>query len=207
MTIQQYFGDWCKVINLNDANAILKRLASSRQVIYPCIKNIFKAFTVCSLHNLRVVIIGQDPSTSPSHFSPYLEVLMESVIDFSLPHGSVNFDPSLEKWESQGVLMLNAALSCVAGKTGSHILLWRPFLRSFLTNLSSHTNGIVYVLMGSEAQSLASCINGRYNHILKTRHPSWYVQNHQPMPSSLWHHINNILIGQNGYGIQWYETN
>ena len=169
MTIQQYFGDWCKVINLNDANAILKRLAASRQIIYPC--------------------------------------LMESVIDFSLPHGSINFDPSLEKWESQGVLMLNAALSCIAGKTGSHISLWQPFIRSFLTNLSSHTNGIVYVLMGSEAQSLASCINSRYNHILKTKPLSWYIQNHQPMPSSLWHHINNILIGQNGYGIQWYETN
>lgn len=207
MTMQEYFGDWSKIINLNDANAILKRLVASRQPVYPDIKDIFKTFTLCPLSNLRVVIIGQDPSTSPSHFSPYLEVLMESVIDFSLPHGNINFDPSLEKWESQGVLMLNAALSCIAGKTGSHIPLWQPFIRSFLINLSSHTNGIVYVLMGSEAQSLASCINSRYNHILKTRHPSWYIQNHQPIPPSLWHHINSILIGQNGYGIQWYETN
>lgn len=206
MTIQEYFGDWCKVINLAEANTVLKKLVASKQPVYPNIKDIFKDFTLCPLHNLRVVIMGQDPSTSPSHFFPSLEVLMESVIDFSLPHGSINFDSSLEKWESQGVLMLNAALSCNTGKVGSHALLWRPFIRSFLTNLSLHTNGIVYVLMGSEAQSFESYINGKYNYILKTRHPSWYVQNHQPMPSDLWIHINSILIGQNGYGIEWYET-
>lgn len=206
MTIQEYFGDWCKVINLTEANTILKKLVVSKQPIYPNIKDIFKDFTLCPLHNLRVVIMGQDPSTSPPHFSPSLEVLMESVIDFSLPHGSINFDPSLEKWESQGVLMLNSALSCNVGKVGSHALLWKPFIRSLLTNLSLHTNGVVYVLMGSEAQSFESCINSKYNYVLKTRHPSWYVQNHQPMPSDLWIHINSILIGQNGYGIEWYET-
>ena len=226
MTIQEYFGDWYKVINLTDANVLLKRLAASRQTICPNIKDIFKAFVLCPLHSLRVVIIGQDPypdikncvptapgiafanspSTPPSHFSPSLEVLMESVIDFSLPHGSIIFDPSLEKWESQGVLMLNSTLSCIAGKVGSHALLWRPFIKSLLTNLSLHTNGIVYVLMGSEAQSFESCINDKHNHILKTRHPSWYARNNQPMPSDLWTNINNILIGQNGYGIEWYET-
>lgn len=207
MTIQEYFGDWCKVINLTEANTILKKLVASKQPVYPNIKDIFKDFTLCPLHNLRVVIMGQDPSTSPSHFSPSLEVLMESVIDFSLPHGNINFDPSLEKWESQGVLMLNSALSCNVGKVGSHALLWKPFIRSFLTNLSLHTNGIVYVLMGSEAQSFESYINGKYNYILKTRHPLWYAKNNLPMPSNIWIHINSILIGQNGYGIQWYESN
>lgn len=206
MTIQEYFGDWCKVINLAEANTVLKKLVASKQPVYPNIKDIFKDFTLCPLHNLRVVIMGQDPSTSPPHFSPSLEVLMESVIDFSLPHGSINFDPSLEKWESQGVLMLNSALSCNVGKVGSHALLWKPFIRSLLTNLSLHTNGIVYVLMGSEAQSFESCINSKYNYILKTRHPSWYAKNNQVMPSNLWTNINSILIGQNGYGIEWYET-
>lgn len=207
MTIQEYFGDWCKVINLTEANTILKKLVVSKQPIYPNIKDIFKDFTLCPLHNLRVVIIAHDPSTSPLYFPPSLEVLMESVINFSLPNGSINFDSSLEKWQSQGVLMLNAALSCIKGKIGSHTLLWRPFIRSLLTNLSLHTNGIVYVLMGSEAQSLESCINSRYNHILKTKHPLWYAKNNLPMPSDIWIHINSILIGQNGYGIQWYKSN
>ena len=227
MTVNEYFGDWCKVIDTSKAELLVNKLASSRQVVCPKVKDIFKSFRLCPLHSLRVVILGQDPYpnlvegspvatgiafanskyTPLSSYSPSLDILMESVIDFSLPHGSVTFDPSLESWESQGVLMLNSALSCVTGKVGSHALLWRPFIRSLLTNLSLHANGIVYVLMGSEAQSFESCINHKFNHVLKTRHPSWYARTNTPMPHDLWLQINNILIGQNGCGIEWYKNN
>lgn len=227
MTVNEYFGDWCKVIDTSKAELLVNRLASSRQAVCPKVKDIFKSFRLCPLHSLRVIILGQDPypdlvggspvatgiafanskDTPSSSYSPSLDILMESVIDFSLPHGSVIFDPSLESWESQGVLMLNSALSCVAGKVGSHALLWRPFIRSLLTNLSLHANGIVYVLMGSEAQSFESCINHMYNHVLKTRHPAWYARTNTPMPHDLWLQINSILIGQNGCGIEWYKNN
>ena len=60
MTIQEYFGDWCKVVNIAEAERLTKRLVNSKQVICPKIKDIFKAFTLCSLHDLKVVILGQD---------------------------------------------------------------------------------------------------------------------------------------------------
>lgn len=60
MTIQEYFGDWYKVIDLNEADRIIKKLKASRQVICPVLKDVFKAFTLCSLHDLKAVIIGQD---------------------------------------------------------------------------------------------------------------------------------------------------
>ena len=225
MTIQEYFGDWCKVIDTSEANRILKKLSLSKKVICPKVKDIFKAFTLCSLHDLKVVIIGQDPynnivkgspvatgiafanssDTLECNYSPSLDVLMESVIDFTLPHGNIIFDPSLEKWESQGVLLLNVALSCESWKTGSHTLLWRPFIKTFLTNLSAYDTGIVYVLMGTEAQSFEPYINPKYNHIIKTKHPSWYARNHIKMPTELWYNINKILIGLYGFGIEWYK--
>ena len=221
MTIQEYFGDWCKVIDTTEADRVLKKLISSKQIICPKIKDIFKAFTLCSLHDLKVVILSQDPypqadratgiafanskDTLQDNYSPSLEVLMESVIDFSCPHDNIIFDPSLEKWEAQGVLMLNSALSCTLGKVGSHTLMWRPFIKSFLTNLSCYDTGIIYVLMGTEAQSFLPYINSKYNHIIYTKHPSWYARNHIPMPSDLWHQINKILIGMYGYGIEWYK--
>lgn len=225
MTIQEYFGDWCKVIDTIEADKILKKLASSKQVVCPKVKDIFKAFTLCSLHDLKVVIIGQDPysnlvngspvatgiafanssDTLECNYSPSLDVLMESVIDYTMPHGNIIFDPSLEKWEAQGVLLLNAALSCKAYSTGSHALLWRPFIKSFLTNLSTYDTGIVYVLMGTEAQSFEPYINSKYNHIIKTKHPSWYIRNHMSMPPELWLEINKLLIGHYGFGIQWYK--
>ena len=235
MTIQEYFGDWAKVINLKEADSILRRLSHDNAVICPRIKDIFKAFRLCPLQSLRVVILGQDPyptlkttvldgsssiaqvatgiafanssDTLPSEYSSSLKVLRESVIDYSVPHESINFDPSLEKWEAQGVLMLNSALSCVAGKIGSHTLLWRPFIKSLLIKLSMCHTGIVYVLMGTAAQSFDECICRKSNYVIHIRHPSWYARTKQKMPSEIWKEINSILVGLNGYGIEWYQNN
>jgi uracil-DNA glycosylase len=110
----------------------------------------------------------------------------------------------LENWEDQGVLLLNAALSCSPGKPGSHMLLWRPFIKSLLVNLSSCLTGIVYVLMGSEAQSFESCINARSNHIIRIRHPSHYARTSTKMPN-IWKEINQILKGIYGAEIEWYK--
>ena len=221
MTIQEYFGDWSKVVDLKEADRIMKKLSASKTVIYPQLKDIFKAFRLCPYNSLRVVIISQDPyhqkgvatgiafanshDTSESKYSPSLEVLRESVIDYTIPHRRVIFEPDLEKWEEQGVLLLNSALSCEMGRVGSHILLWRPFITSFLTNLSKCSTGIVYVLMGSQAQALEPYINKSFNYVIRIRHPSYYARTKTRMPSDIWKQIDNILISQNGYGIEWYK--
>lgn len=226
MTIEEYFGDWCSIIDTNEVKKIIQRLLLSKSSICPNLKDIFKAFRLCPLHNVRTVLIGQDPyftyrdnkpvatglafanssDTPKEKYSPSLEVLKESIINFSMPHNRIIFDPSLEKWEEQGVLLLNTALSCEKGKPSSHMLLWRPFITSLIANLSKYTSGIVYVLMGSSAQSLEPYI-GKNNYIIRCRHPSYYARTHTKMPSSIWQEINNILIGQNGYGIEWYKEN
>ena len=221
MTIQEYFGDWSKVVDLEEANRVIKKLSSSNHIICPQLKNIFKAFNLCPFKELRVVIIGQDPypqkgvatgiafanslDTQDNSYSPSLEILRESVIDYTIPHRTIIFDPSLEKWEEQGVLLLNSALTCEVGRVGSHYLLWRPFIISLLTNLSKCSSGIVYVLIGSQAQSLEPYINKQFNHVIHIRHPSYYARTKSRMPSDVWQKINNILIGQNGFGIEWYK--
>ena len=224
MTIQEYFGDWSTILDLTKITRNLEVLSKAKYQCCPSIKDIFKAFKLCSLHDLRVVILGQDPypniingkpvatgiafanspDTSEKDYSPSLDILKDSVIDYTRPHGIINFDQSLEKWESQGVLLINSALSCQAGKTGSHSLMWWPFIKSLLQRLSECHTGIVYVLMGKEAQNFESYINPQFNHIIKCNHPSWYARTHTSMPSDIWEEINTILIGQNGYGIEWF---
>lgn len=224
MTIEEYFGDWSRVIDLNEADRLLRK-AVNDSPICPLPKDIFKAFRLCSLKDLRLVICGLDPypdmykgnpratglvfanqkDTPSEDFSPSLKILMESVIDFTIPHGLINFDPSLEKWERQGVLLLNTALSCRRGRVGSHTLLWWPFMKSLITNLSKHTTGIVYVLMGTQAQGLEPFINKGFNHVIRIRHPSWYARTCAKMPHSIWNDINQILVGQNGTAIKWFE--
>ena len=221
MTIEEYFGDWSAVVDLKEADRITKRLSASQHLICPSLKDIFKAFRLCPLNSLRVCIIGMDPypqkgvatglafanhaNTPESSYSPSLGILKESVIDYTIPHRRINFDPSLEKWEAQGVLLLNSALSCEIGRVGSHVLLWRPFITSFLTNLSRCSTGIVYILMGSQAQSLESYIDTKSNYVIRIRHPSYYARTKTRMPSDIWRQVDQILIGQNGYGIEWYQ--
>ena len=224
MTIEEYFGDWSKVIDLTEADRVLRNLPSR---ICPQRKDVFKAFRLCPFNELRVCIIGMDPypdiykgnpratgiafanssDTPEKDLSPSLSVLKESVIDYTVPHKTVTFDQSLEKWETQGVLLLNSALSCEVGRTGSHSLLWRPFIKSLLTNLSCYHTGVVYVLMGSAAQSFEPYINKQFNYIIRIRHPSWYARTKTRMPSDIWQQVNDILTGLNGYGIEWYKEN
>lgn len=225
MSIQEYFKDWSKVLDLNEVNSIRNNLIASKKDICPLPTNIFKTFHLCSLKDLKVVIIGQEPYSdyynnvpkatglafanskeiSEKNFSPSLECLRESVIDFTKPHGIINFDVSLEKWCSQGVLLLNTALSCERNKRGSHALLWRPFIIKLLTKLSYYTGGIVYVLMGQDASSLEEYIDSKHNYIIKTKHPSYYARTHTRMPSEVWKDINELLLKTNGYHIEWYE--
>ena len=233
MTIEEYFGDWIKVIDLQEVKKIISRLSASSSSLCPQLKDVFKAFHLCPYNSLRLIIIGQDPypqlrslncnsittkvpvatgiafanssDTPESSYSPSLEVLRESFIDFTIPHRVVTFEPDLEKIEEQGVLLLNSALTCQQGRVGSHTLLWRPFMKSLLTNLSKQLTGIVYVLMGTQAQTLEPYINKQFNHVLHIRHPSYYARTKTRMPSEIWQQVNSILIGQNGYGIEWYK--
>ena len=230
MTINEYFGDWSKVIDLEETKKIMHALSKSKAKICPLFQDIFKAFKICPLNDLKVVILGQDPynnlhtvntskvpvatglafanssDTPEDCYSTSLEILKESVIDYTMPHGLINFDPSLEKWEAQGVLLLNTALSCELGKPGSHSLLWRPFTRSLLRNLSMYHSGIAYVLMGSNALSFEPYIRKECNSVFRIRHPSWYARNEHRMPSEIWREVNSYVLKQTGTEIEWYTT-
>lgn len=220
MRVKDFFGDWCRVVDTESAELAVKSLVPEASLLCPRLKDVYKAFQLCDYNDLRVVIIGKEPynqhvfgvpkatgvafanskETPKREFSPYLANLMESIIDFSIPHDRIIFDPSLEKWEKQGVLLLNMALTSKVDKEGCCINLWKPFISTVLKNLSEHKTGIVYVLLGSEVYlSLRECINPSSNIVLPVFNPS------SSIPPSLWRTINNLLIKQNGYGIEWYE--
>lgn len=223
MSREEYFGDWSRVIDFKELDNVLKKVA--KRPVCPEPKSIFKAFECCPFQDLKVVMLGQDPysdfvdkkpratgiafanskETLEENLSPSLKILRESVINYEVPHGHIIFDPSLENWEEQGVLMLNAALTCEAFKSGSHALIWRNFISSLLSNLSNTCTAIVYVLMGNYAHSFEGCINKKFNHIIKCNHPSYYARTNTKMPYSLWSDINNLVEGINGERIEWYK--
>jgi uracil-DNA glycosylase len=103
----------------------------SRSVVYPPGALIFNAFDLCPFDSVKAVIIGQDPYHGPGQahglcfsvrdgveFPPSLvNIFKEIESDLgitTLPSGN------LERWASQGVLLLNATLTVRAHAAGSH---------------------------------------------------------------------------------------
>ena len=222
MTINEYFGDWLKVIDRNELNRVTKTINGLYQTqdVMPEYKNIFKAFHLCPYNNLKIIFIGQDPypqkgiatgilfgnKEGTKQLSPSLEIIKEACIDYTVPHYSpIKFDITLESWAKQGILMLNSSLTVQVNKPGSHSLIWRPFITRLLKNLSIKETGLVYVLFGKDAQSFKPAINHEYNDIVEIKHPAYYARTNTSLPSDLFRFINRIMYGRYGVSIKFYE--
>lgn len=222
MTIDEYFGDWMKVLDRKETVKIMNWLKTTdSSTLCPSIKNVFKAFKLCSYNKCKVIFIGQDPfpqkgvaqgilfgnssDTPEDKLSPSLKVVKESVINFDIPHNLITFDPTLESWAKQGILMLNSALTTEVGKVGIHTLKWRPFIGSFLKNMSEKNPGIIYVFFGSQAKSLNTYINNNNNYKLFIEHPAYYARLNKRMPSDIWYTVQKLVYNIYGTSIEWYK--
>ena len=221
MTIDEYFGDWMKVLDRNETMKVMGWLRTvNKETLCPNIKDVFKAFKLCPYNNCRVVFIGQDPypqrgvaqgvlfgnssDTPENKLSSSLQIIKESVINFEIPHNLITFDPSLESWAKQGILMINSALTTEVGKIGVHMMKWRPFMIAFLKQMSMINPGIIYVLFGSQAQILEPYIN-KNNYVLKIEHPAYFARINKKMPYHIWKDINKILYDLYGEKIEWFK--
>lgn len=221
MTIDEYFGDWMKVLDRNETMKVMGWLRTvNKETLCPNIKDVFKAFKLCPYNKCRVIFVGQDPypqrgvaqgvlfgnssDTPENKLSPSLQIIKESVINFEISHNLITFDPSLESWAKQGILMINSALTTEVGKIGVHMMKWRPFMIAFLKQMSMINPGIIYVLFGSQAQILEPYIN-KNNYVLKIEHPAYFARINKKMPYHIWKDINKILYDLYREKIEWFK--
>ena len=224
MTIEEYFGDWMKVVDKQESIKIMKWLKTvNPSSICPSIREVFKAFELCPYTNCKAVFIGQDPypqkgvatgilfgirtEVPDNKISPSLEVIKEAVTDYEVPHGLIYFDNTLETWAKQGILMINSALTCELNKVGSHVMIWRPFIAKFLKAMSEKNTAIVYVLFGKQAQTFKPYINQRFNHIIEIEHPAYFARTNTKMPKDVFIEINKIIEGIYKVPFKWYQEN
>lgn len=213
MTAQEFFGDWYKCIDQTELKTVLAKIKSlyARGNVYPYYKEIFNAFKYCDYNNLKVVILGMDPYNDGSAtglafanredtkvLSPSLQVIKDCVCEYS---PTDNFDPTLQSWARQGVLLLNSSLTVEAHNPGSHAMLWRKFIGLFLQKLGTWQTGIVYVLMGEQAKTFEPYI-GPFNDILKCKHPAFYARTNTSMPN-IFGQIDKLTWNKNKLKIAW----
>ena len=221
MTAEEYFKDWMKVIDKNELIKVMRWIQTLDDFsICPSKKNIFKAFKLCPYKELRVVCIGMDPYPQPGVaqgilfgnskdtpeelLSPSLQVVKESVINYTIPHGRIEFDNTLESWAKQGILLINSAFTCKVNEVGSHLSIWKPFTSKLIENISYKNNGLVFVLFGGQAQSFKPYIKG-FHKIIEVSHPAYFARRNEIMPYSTFTEINKYLKEQYNEEIEFYK--
>ena len=154
-------------------------------VIYPPADDIFNAFHLTPLSEVKVMILGQDPyhnahqahglcfSVLPDQkeIPPSLQNIYKELHDDCgcyIPNNGY-----LEKWARQGVLMLNTVLTVRAHQANSHQGRgWEKFTDAIIEAVNAQDRPIVYLLWGSPAQRKIPMLTNPKHLILKAPHPS-----------------------------------
>ncbi len=153
-------------------------------MIFPPSNEVFSAFELTPLADVKVVILGQDPyhNVGQAHglcFSvkPDVEIPPSLVNIYKELHDDLGcYIPNngyLVKWAKQGVLMLNTVLTVRAHQANSHRGIgWEEFTNAAIRVLNKQDRPIVFILWGSPAQRKKEMLNNPKHLILEAPHPS-----------------------------------
>ncbi|MGA1976568.1 MAG: uracil-DNA glycosylase [Bacteroidales bacterium] len=185
------------------------------KTIYPPGGLIFNAFNLCPFSDVKVVIIGQDPY----HGQGQAHGLCFSVRDgVALPPSLINifreiesdlgYKPSasgnLERWASQGVLLLNAILTVRARMAGSHQGKgWETFTDEVINILNRDKYNLVFFLWGAYAQRKGISIDRSRHLVLESVHPSPLSASKGFFGNRHFSRCNNYLSGKGIKPVDW----
>ncbi len=154
------------------------------ETVFPPSEDIFNAFHLTPLADVKAVILGQDPyhncgqahglcfsvnkgiDIPPSLANIYKE--LHDDLGCDIPnHGC------LEKWAREGVLLLNTVLTVRAHEPNSHKNIgWEEFTDAVIRILNAQDRPIVYLLWGSPARAKKTMLNNARQLVLEAPHPS-----------------------------------
>lgn len=186
------------------------------KVIYPPQADVFNAFKLTELDQVKVVILGQDPyhgpnqahglcfsvlpgiKTPPSLVNIYKE-LATDIAGFIIPsHGY------LQSWAEQGVLLLNTVLTVQQGLAHSHAKIgWETFTDKVIEQVNVQTTGTVFLLWGSHAQRKGATIDKNRHHVLHAPHPSPLSAHRGFLGCKHFSQTNRLLLEQQKQVINW----
>jgi uracil-DNA glycosylase len=208
-------------VQSSDFDKILQTLYNLREDgkrFTPPLKQVFRAFEECPVNKLKVIIIGQDPypylnvadglafsCSNTGKIQPSLRSIFDAINKTVHDDWPIEQNPDLTRWANQGVLLLNSALTCQVDKIGSHYAVWHEFLMYLMDILNYTDTGLIFILMGKQAQEVESLI-GPHHHILKTSHPASAAYSKEIWDcNDVFNKANTIIKGQNGseFQINW----
>ena len=185
------------------------------KTIYPPKEEIFNAFNLCPIENVKVVILGQDPyheegqahglafSTPEGHPIPrslkniFKEI--ESEYGYPIPDSGC-----LESWAKQGVFLLNTVLTVEEGNANSHSKCgWQTFTDNVIKILNNQKQPIVFLLWGKQAELKKELITNPNHLVLISAHPSPFSARRGFFGSNHFKLANEFLKENNLEEINW----
>jgi uracil-DNA glycosylase len=193
----------------------IKTEKATGKIIYPPGPLIFNAFRQTPFSKVKVVILGQDPyhnkgqahglsfsvpdgiAKPPSLINIFKELKNDLGIEIP-PNGN------LERWASEGVLLLNASLTVRQNEPCSHAKIgWLQFTDQVIKKISDLQEGIIFLLWGKFAQEKQSLIDETKHFVLKAAHPSPFSADHGFFGCKHFSKTNDLLMKQQKSPIDW----
>jgi uracil-DNA glycosylase len=182
---------WLTVIGPEFEKPYFQKLADyvdgerATEKVFPAEEDVFNALKLTPYNKVRVLLLGQDPyhddgqahglafsvkegvKTPPSLANMYKELLTDAP-GFTLPkHGH------LEKWATQGVLLLNTVLTVRAHTPASHKAQgWETFTDAVIKAVNDRPEPVVFLLLGGHAHKKIPLIDAARHTVIKAAHPS-----------------------------------
>jgi len=183
-------SSWKELLSGQFGQEYFKNLSSfirneyKRTKVYPKPTDIFKAFQLCPVDNVKVIIIGQDPYHGENQANglsfavhksvpipPSLKNIFKEIEEDTGVQPIQNGD--LARWATQGVLLLNATLTVQAGTPGSHQNKgWETFTDAVIKQISEQREHVVFLLWGNYAKKKGLHIDRNKHLVLEAAHPS-----------------------------------
>lgn len=193
----------------------IKQEVQEGAIIYPRIDQVFRALSL-SVKSIKVLLIGQDPYHNGNACG----------LAFSIENKDADMNPSLKNiikecencyfdmvpdsgdlslWTSQGVMLLNTALTVRKGEANSHSKIWNKFTTLLLEWMISQHPDMIGLLWGRHAIDVGKHIDKK----VCTSHPSPLGADktcgeHPPFTGSkCFRKVNALLSENNVTKIQW----
>ena len=180
-----YHESWKPLFDKFESISNINALYSSEEKqVYPEKENVYKVFEM-DVREIKVVLLGQDPyhGQGQAHglsFSvptgvkipPSLRNIFKELQN-EFPERNYNFvSGNLEQWfYREKIFLLNASLTVVEGKAGSHMKQWELFTNSVIEFISAQNPMCIFLLLGNFAKAKEKYILNK-ERIINGVHPS-----------------------------------
>ena len=184
MFFEQMHPSWqAALAGQRELLAEIEAKISTDAAVAPALPLVMRAFEQ-SVDSVRVLIVGQDPYPTPGHaiglsfavspeVSPLPRSLQNMMRELRDDLGrDVSNGGDLQRWASQGVMLLNRHLTTSSGQSGAHFDAgWSRFTDAAISVLNrARGRKLVAILWGNEAISLQRLLPDVQ--VISSAHPS-----------------------------------